>query len=250
VSTEFLPPAYPSGIGLLEREDDLAEIDRALADIIDGDGKVMLIDGPPGIGKTALLAELGRRARSRQLTVLTARGGELERGFRFGVVRQLLDAQVAAAHGQQRVELLAGAARLAEPVFDPAALAQQGEGDITYATLHGLYWLIANLAERAPLVLSADDAHWADEPSIRFLTHLAHRLAGMPVLVVLATRTGAEHRRPELRPLLLEARGPILRPRPLGAAAVEHLVGAAGGDAPRPRLPRGPVPPLPRGDRR
>jgi DNA-binding CsgD family transcriptional regulator len=228
-----LPQATVQSTGaLLEREDDLAVIDRALADAAAGDGSMLLIEGPPGIGKTSLLGELRRRARARELTVLTARGGELERGVRFGVVRQLLDVPVGSARGGRREELLAGAASLAEPVFDPASLLERDTDDIAHGTLHGLYWLVANLAEHRPLVLSVDDVHWADEPSIRFLIHLAYRLTGMPVLVVLACRSGSEQRRPELRPLLLEAQGPVIRPRPLRKDSVERLVSATlGADA-------------------
>ncbi|GAA2856231.1 AAA family ATPase [Pseudonocardia halophobica] len=211
---------------LLDREADIADLDRSLAATVDDDGEVLLIEGPPGIGKSRLLAELRRRARAREFTVVTARGGEVEQGVRFGIVRQLLEVPLASDRGARREELLAGAARLAEPVFAPVT-PDQDDGATAHAILHGLYWLVANLAERAPLVLSVDDVHWADEPSVRFLVHLAHRLAGMPVLVALAARTGTERRRPELRPLLLEARSPVLRPRPLQAAAIEHLVAAA-----------------------
>ena len=63
--------------------------------------------------------------------------------------------------------------------------------DVAFATLHGLYWLVVNLTERGPLVLAVDDAQWADEPSLRFLLHLAHRLAGLPVVVALTVRSGA-----------------------------------------------------------
>ena len=69
---------------LFEREDDLAAIDAALAESVAGTGGVLLIEGPAGIGKTVLLDQLRKRAVSRDFTVLTARGGELERGFGFG----------------------------------------------------------------------------------------------------------------------------------------------------------------------
>ena len=44
---------------------------------------------------------------------------------------------------------------------------------------HGLYWLTANLAARAPVLILVDDVHWADAPSLRFLVFLvARRLGG------------------------------------------------------------------------
>ncbi|HEX2284923.1 MAG TPA: AAA family ATPase [Mycobacterium sp.] len=214
---------------LFERERDLAAIDAALADAVAGTGGVLLIEGPAGIGKTALLDQLRRRAAALNTTVLTARGGELERGFGFGIVRQLLETAVMGADAAERARLLAGAARLAEPVFTDVAAAED-LGDVAFATLHGLYWLVANLTERGPLVLAVDDTHWADEPSLRFLLHLAHRLAGLPVVLALTVRTGADTHRQDLGPLLLEARPPVLRPGPLGEDAVATLVRAALGE--------------------
>ena len=216
---------------LYDREEDLGALDAALAEAVAGTGGVLLIEGPAGIGKTVLLDQLRRRATGSTMTVLTARGGELERGFGFGIVRQLLEAAVVGADAAERARLLAGAARLAEPVFTDVSAAED-TGDVAFATLHGLYWLVVNLAERGPLVLSVDDAHWADEPSLRFLLHLAHRLAGMPVVVALAVRTGADRHRQDLGSLMLEARPPILRPRPLGESAVASLVRESlGGEA-------------------
>ena len=200
---------------LLDREDDLAAIDAALAEAVGGMGGILLIEGPPGIGKTALLNELRKRACALGMTVRAARGGELERGFGFGIVRQLLEAPLVGADAAERARLLAGAARLSEPVFtDIPALGETR--DVAFATLHGLYWLVANLTERAPLILAVDDAQWADEPSLRFLLHLANRLAGLPVIVALTVRAGADMHRPGLSSLLLEARPPILRPRAAG----------------------------------
>ena len=94
------------------------------------------------------------------------------------------------------------------------------------------------MTERGPLVLAVDDAHWADEPSLRFLLHLAHRLAGLPVTLALAVRTGSERHREDLGPLMLEARPPVLRPRPLGEAAVASLVRARMGENASPQLCR------------
>jgi DNA-binding CsgD family transcriptional regulator len=62
--------------------------------------------------------------------------------------------------------------------------------DFTFAVLHGLFWLLANLAERAPVVFCVDDLQWIDAPSMRFLDYVAVRLDGMPVLGLFTARAG------------------------------------------------------------
>ena len=182
----------------------------------------MAIEGVAGIGKSLLLGELRRRSRDAGMRVLAAQGGELEGDYGFGVVRQLFGPVLLGARDTDRDQVLAGAAQLAAPLFGMGA--EPGAADADFARLHGLHWLAANLAEREPVLLAVDDAHWADEPSLRFLNHLAHRLAGLPVLIAVTTRPAAEFDRPLLRSLVLAARSPVLRPRPLGEAGVAVLV--------------------------
>src|SRR4051794_21343884 len=88
---------------LFEREEDLAALDAALTEAVAGTGGVRLIEGPAGIGKTVLLDAMRRRAAVAEMRVLTARGGELERGFGFGIVRQLLEGALMGADLQRLV---------------------------------------------------------------------------------------------------------------------------------------------------
>ena len=73
-----------------------------------------------------------------------------------------------------------------------------GHDESSYARLHGLYWLCANLAADAPLLVCVDDAQWADEPSLSFLGFLARRLEDLPVALV--ARHPAARRAGERRP--------------------------------------------------
>jgi DNA-binding SARP family transcriptional activator/DNA-binding CsgD family transcriptional regulator len=209
---------------LLEREGELGELDAAMCRARDGNGRVVLIEGPAGIGKTRLLDETRGHARAGGLGVLAARGGELERGYPFGVVRQLLEPSVARACSEDRSELLSGAAMHAEVVFSAAASTSHAAADTPQTVLHGLYWLVANLAERSPLLLVIDDVHWADGPSLRFLLYLARRLNGMPVALALALRTGEISAQPQLlRALRLETEPPVLQPSALSPQATKTL---------------------------
>src|SRR6476620_9488132 len=105
------------------------------------------------------------------MRVLTARGLPLEQGFSYGIVRQLLEPVRATAGPGEWDVLLDGGARLARRVFDgadPGTPERPPEATVPHATMHGLYWLAANLAVREPLVLAVDDVHWADAPSLRW----------------------------------------------------------------------------------
>ena len=170
-------------LDLLERGAEVAALEDLIGAIGDG-GRLLAIEGPPGIGKTALLAEAKALGQKAGLQVLSARGSELERSFSYGVVRQLFEPLLVSVPAEERAELFAGAAELAAPLFEPAGLAADPDGDSSLATLHGLYWLTANLAARRPLLFVLDDLHWSDLPSLRLLAYLLPRMEGVPVLVV------------------------------------------------------------------
>jgi DNA-binding CsgD family transcriptional regulator len=202
-------------LDLLEREAELATVVELIGGIGDG-GRLLAIEGPPGIGKTALLAEAKGLGQEAGLQVLSARGSELERSFSYGLVRQLFEPLLVSVPAEERAELLAGAAALAAPLFEPAGLAGDPEGDSSLAMLHGLYWLTANLAARRPLVLVLDDMHWSDLPSLRWLAYLLPRMEGLPVLVVGGLRP--EERGEDgtlLAQIVSDPMAVVIRPAPL-----------------------------------
>src|SRR5580765_7626305 len=137
--------------GLLERERELAAIDALIERTRADEGQVGLLEAPAGIGKSRLVAEARRRAEDAGLAVLSARGGEFEREFPFGVVHQLYGPLVA---DPGRAGLLEGAAAGARAVFESVDAAPGG--DASFAVLHGLYWLTVNLAAERPLLLTVD----------------------------------------------------------------------------------------------
>ena len=98
---------------LLERSEELARIEAALVEARAGRGTFVVIEGPAGIGKTALLAAARTAAADGGMRVLRSRGTELEREFAFGVVRQLFEPPLADASEVERADLLEGAAGVA-----------------------------------------------------------------------------------------------------------------------------------------
>jgi hypothetical protein len=206
---------------LVERDVELAAVHDVIG-AIEG-GRLLAIEGPPGIGKTALLAETRALGRAAGMEVLAGRGSELERSYSYGVVRQLFEPFLAAVPARERAELLDGAAGLAASLFDPAHVA--GEVDASLATLHGLYWLAANIAARRPLLLAIDDLHWSDLPSLRWLAYLLPRIEGITLSVVVALRpTEAGTDAALLSHVVSDPLATVVRPAPLTAAGGAGLL--------------------------
>src|SRR5262252_1669126 len=144
--TQAFLPARPA---LLEREPEVSAIRELVRSARGGTGGLLVAEGSAGMGKTRLLGEARAAAEAAGLEVVAARGGELEQGFAFGIVRQLFEPLLARASSAGRADLMTGAAALARPLFDESPLAP-GSAGASYAMLHGLYWLLANLAFRQP----------------------------------------------------------------------------------------------------
>jgi DNA-binding CsgD family transcriptional regulator len=172
---------------LLERETAHAVADRLLGRALTGEGSVLVLEGPAGIGKSALLASLELEAGRRGALVVSSRSGELEREFPFAAVRQLFGPWLAAASRDERSVALDGAAVIALSALgmsDPRS--RPPLVDASFPSLHGLYWLVANMVSLRPLVATVDDAHWTDAPTLRFLAYLAMRIHELSVLLVVA----------------------------------------------------------------
>ena len=172
---------------LLNRSNEVAALEAALNRAAAGSGAVVLLEGAAGTGKSALVDRARRLAQEAQLEVLTARGGELERDYPFGVTRQLYEPLLTRAGDSERSRLLAGAA-------EPAAWAlglgngRSASHAAGFAVLHALYWLTVSVATTAPTLLIVDDAHWADASSLRLIDYLARRLDDVPVCLIVALR--------------------------------------------------------------
>ncbi|MCA1186012.1 AAA family ATPase [Saccharopolyspora sp. 6T] len=165
---------------LVGREPELARIADAARAARGGSGRAVLLRGPAGIGKTEVLCSALAELDGRATRTLFAHCPETGTGA-YAAVRALL----APVHDPEPT----GSARLALPALSPERTGD-GAATGTYAVLHGLHWLVADLTGDGPLVLAVDDVQWCDENSLRFLAFLLRRAEELPLLVLLAQRTG------------------------------------------------------------
>lgn len=179
-------PHHPAEVPL-ERVRELATLEETIAVAVGGAGRVVLLEGAGGIGKTLLLSHAILRAQASGMTVLRARGGELERQFPFGVALQLFEPYLSTASPRERRRVLAGAAAHAGPLLS-GDVGERDGGTPEFSLLHGLHWVAANIAERRPLLIAVDDAHSADDASLRALAFTAQRIEDLPLAIVLTAR--------------------------------------------------------------
>lgn len=206
---------------LLDRRVELAAIAAAVEHATAGSGSVLYIEGPAGIGKSALLGVCAEIAEARGLTVLAARGDALVMESSFAAARELLWPLVRRG-GMDQLE---GAARFAIPVFE-LERPLGNDRDRISSVLHGLYWLIADLADSEPLVLLVDDAHWLDAASARFLEYLSRRCDALAVLIVVAVRRGESPAGSGLEAAMRSVATEVLQPGALSEDASGELVRA------------------------
>jgi ATP/maltotriose-dependent transcriptional regulator MalT len=216
---------------LIEREAELNAVRDALAAARASAGAFVVVEGPAGIGKTALLSAADAAAADGGMARLRARATEFERHHAFGVVRQLIEALVRDMSEARRERLLSGAAAHAAPAL---GLVEPDARSSGFATLNGLYWLLADLAAERPLALLVDDAHWGDEPSMHFLAFLAPRMAGLPLAVIVAARAGEEGLHASvLDEIRVGAAGVNVRPAALSHAGATSLLATELGAEPQ-----------------
>lgn len=156
-------------VSFVGRAAELARLDAELAEVRAGTPRILLVDGQPGIGKTALV----RRFLSRNpgLTVLWASGEQNESALSYGIFDQLHEADTVPA----------------DPLQAGAALLET----------------MGDLQDRGELVLVLDDAHWADTASLHAITFALRRLRVDRIMAIVIVRDPADQRLPEgLRRLL------------------------------------------------
>jgi DNA-binding CsgD family transcriptional regulator/tetratricopeptide (TPR) repeat protein len=156
------------------RDAELALVRGELERLSDGAEAVVVVEGAAGMGKSRLLAEVEAIARSL--------------GIRVG--------RSAADPSETMVELAALLAALfdgAEPLLDPGALSTlHAQPEQRFWLLRDLQQLLERAALESPLLISIDDAHWADAGTVAAIRTLPMRLMGLPIVWVIALRPPRE----------------------------------------------------------
>jgi DNA-binding NarL/FixJ family response regulator len=179
------------------RERELALLEECLASARVGRPRLVLCPGEPGIGKTRMVEELSSLAGSADAVVVWGRAPEAAGAPPYWPWRQILRAVAVAVADDVDLptlardhRLTAELARLAPDVFPghQEAAAVSGSAEDRFRLFDAVDRLLRLLSRDRPLLVVLDDAHWADDSSLRLLQHLADAMSAQRLLIVVTYR--------------------------------------------------------------
>jgi DNA-binding CsgD family transcriptional regulator len=171
----------PSAEGLVGREAELALAAAAVRELSAGRASVLTIEGEAGIGKTRLVQSIVDDARSRDLTVFAGQAHPFERTRPFGVLAGALDLSRRSPDPRRAAigALLAG---------QGAGVPARPAGDVQYRVVEEIVDLVETLSAERPMLLVAEDIHWADSASLLAILSVTRQLPLAALLVVVTAR--------------------------------------------------------------
>jgi DNA-binding NarL/FixJ family response regulator len=214
-----------AGNEIVGRVPELSAVDRLVADVVDGRGNLIWVQGEPGIGKTALVNAALARASARGCHVLRGGGDELMEPFPLRLM----------------ADCLGITGRSPDPAAAQIASLLRGESggaaDPVVAAAERMLEMVDRLCADGPVVLAVEDLQWADEPSLLVLSRVARAVRQMPLLLIGATRPIPSRVKLDLlHDLAMQLGGVVLDLGPLDPDSASALGGRVVGGTPGPRL--------------
>lgn len=198
--------SLPTGV-LVGREAEWGRIMAALEEAYNGMGRLVLLAGEPGVGKTRLAQEVTLKAQHWGFLVATGRCYEPEQAVPFYPFLEALATVYSASSAAIRADLPRRWPQLARllpeqlgAVPEPALTGEEDQLWLFRAVTH----LLSTIAEEIPVAILLDDLHWIDDSSLKLVQYLARYTRGTRVLLLGTYRDVEVHRQHPLERMLLD----------------------------------------------
>ena len=190
------------GTALVGRELEIDILRHTLAKSLSGEGRVVLISGSPGVGKTRLAAEIGVEASKREALIFVGNCYDREDSVPFVPFVEMLESAFARAQSPESfrdslgndaseiARLLPELRKLFPDILMPLELPPEQSRRALFKAVADFF---IRLAKQQKVVLFFDDIHWADEGTLALLNHIARSIAELPVMIVAAYRDTEAH---------------------------------------------------------
>jgi tetratricopeptide (TPR) repeat protein len=243
-------PVDDTRIPLIGREQEFTELKRALGEALVGRGSLIMVGGEPGIGKTHLAGALLEEAARRGALAVIGHCYEMEGAPPYVPFVEMLEYGARAlpretfryAMGDDAPEVAKLMPELRNMYPDiPAAIQLPPEQQRRFL-FNAYRSFVERSARLTPIVAVFEDLHWADEPTLLLLQHLAQMLSTTPMLLIGTYRdVELDVTRPfakTLETLLRQKQAARMGLRRLSAGGVESMLAAMSGQTPPPSLAR------------
>jgi DNA-binding SARP family transcriptional activator len=184
------------------RQCESSKADQVLSQALKGEGHLLILDGEMGVGKTRLAYQTLQQAVEQGATVISGSCQPLERQLPYasltdGIGRYLAQLPLSSlrhlpmASLAQLTQIIPSLQdRLPSLQLPPMDASTSNPDENRQRLMDGIVGFLSALANLRPLVIFLDDLHWADSDTIAVLSRLARRVPQLPLLTILAYRTG------------------------------------------------------------
>jgi DNA-binding CsgD family transcriptional regulator len=193
---------------LIGREPEIARLRAFVARIAEGTGDALLLSGDPGVGKTSLLDFAAALATDSGIRLLRATGSQFEADISYAALHQLL---------HQWFDEVPRLNPLHAEALNVALGLGDGSPPAPFLVGGAVLALLRQAAKEQPVLLIMDDLPWLDHASALVLGMVGRRLAGLPVALLAASRTGEAS-------FFDQGDLPVVRVEPLSEEAATQLL--------------------------
>lgn len=179
----------------------MERLDSAIA----GSGRVVVLGGDAGVGKSRLIHDLKHEAAARQIRIIEGRCTSTESSVPYAPLMNALRFRIAKGEGQAVAEILGPLRAVLAPIFPQLESSESAESAAARdreRPFELIFSVLERLASVEPMLLVLEDVHWADQTSLELLHHLAHRAPSLRMLIVATYRSDELHSGHPLRRLL------------------------------------------------
>jgi class 3 adenylate cyclase/tetratricopeptide (TPR) repeat protein len=175
------------------RTEEYAALLRFLDQAVAGQGRVVMLGGPPGVGKTRMATEIGAEASEKGYLTIAGNCYDRDDAVPFIPIVEILDDALARSAtpeafrgvlGDDAAEvarLMPQLRRMFPDIPPPAETTAEQSRRVLFSAIAKF---LARMAANTPVLLILEDLHWADEGTLSLLTHLARSFRHLPVMII------------------------------------------------------------------